>query len=82
MIVGGVRQVHADVMSESALALLQDHSVLAGYGQLVHHIINRAGTDWCPAREPFGYAGLCTLLDDMERALEAAPGRAGREARQ
>lgn len=48
MIVGGVRQVHADVMSESALALLQDHSVLAGYGQLVHHIINRAGTDWCP----------------------------------
>lgn len=48
MIVGGVRQVHADVMSESALALLQDHDVLAGYGQLVQHIINRAGTDWCP----------------------------------
>ncbi|MBO6003224.1 MAG: hypothetical protein J6P53_07000, partial [Mailhella sp.] len=41
-----------------------------------------AGTDWCPAREPFGYAGLCALLDDMERALEAAPGRGDREARQ
>lgn len=48
MVAGGVRQVHADVMSEPALKLLQDHGVLAGYGQLVDHIINRAGTDWCP----------------------------------
>ena len=48
MVVGGVRQVHADVMSEPALALLQAHGVTAGYGQLVDHIINRAGTDWCP----------------------------------
>ena len=48
MVVGGVSQVHADVMSEPALALLQAHGVTAGYGQLVDHIINRAGTDWCP----------------------------------
>lgn len=48
MVVGGVRQVHADVMSEPALALLQNHGVTAGFGQLVDHIINRAGTDWCP----------------------------------
>ena len=48
MVVGGVRQVHADVMSEPALAMLQKHGVDAQYGQLVDHIINRTGTDWCP----------------------------------
>lgn len=48
MVVGGVRQVFADVMSEPALALLQTHDVKADYGQLVDHIINRAGNDWCP----------------------------------
>lgn len=48
MAVGGVRQVHADVMSEPALALLQRHGVMAQYDQLVDHIINRAGDGWCP----------------------------------
>ena len=48
MVVGAVSQVFADVMSEPALALLQAHGITAGYGQLVDHIINRAGTDWCP----------------------------------
>ena len=48
MVGGGVSQVHADVMSEPALALLQAHGVVTSYGQLVDHIINRAGTDWCP----------------------------------
>lgn len=48
MVAGGVKQVYADVMSEPALALLQIHGVTADYGQLVDHIINRAGTDWCP----------------------------------
>ena len=48
MVAGGVRRVHADVMSEPALALLQAHGVQTGYSTLVHHIINRDGTDWCP----------------------------------
>lgn len=48
MVVGGVRQVHADVMSEPALAMLQNHGVDAQYSQLVDHIINRTGTDCCP----------------------------------
>lgn len=51
MIVGGVRQVHGDVMSEPALELLQKHGVTAEYGQLVDHIINRAGTGWCPMEQ-------------------------------
>lgn len=48
MVQGGVKQVWADVMSEPAMALLQAHGVKTEYGQLVDHIINRAGTDWCP----------------------------------
>ena len=48
MVVGGAKHVHADVMSKPALALLQHHHVEADYGTLVDHIINRAGTDWCP----------------------------------
>lgn len=51
MAVGGVRHVYADVMSEPALALLQAHGVKAEYGQLVDHIINRAGTGWCPMEQ-------------------------------
>ena len=48
MVMGDVKQVHADVMSEPALALLQQHGVKAEYGTLVDHIINRTGDDWCP----------------------------------
>ncbi|MBR5673833.1 MAG: DUF1893 domain-containing protein [Muribaculaceae bacterium] len=48
MVKGNVRHVYADVMSDPAFALLKVHSIEAEYGELVDHIINRAGTDWCP----------------------------------
>ena len=48
LVVGGVKRVHADVMSEPALVLLQHHGIEAGYGTLVDHIINRTGDGWCP----------------------------------
>ena len=48
MVTGGVNRVYADVMSEPALALLQQYGVIAEYGTLVDHIINRTGDDWCP----------------------------------
>ena len=48
MVTGGINHVYADVMSQPALALLQQHGVDAEYGTLVDHIINRTGTDWCP----------------------------------
>ena len=51
MVAGGVKHVHADVMSEGALSLLNAHGVMAEYGQLVHHIINRDGTGWCPMEQ-------------------------------
>lgn len=51
MVMGGVNRVYADVMSEPASALLLAHGVTAEYGQLVDHIINRAGTGWCPMEQ-------------------------------
>lgn len=51
MVTGGINRVYADVMSEPALELLQKHGVSAEYDQLVNHIINRAGTGWCPMEQ-------------------------------
>lgn len=51
MIVGGVKRVHADVMSEPALDLLLAHGVIAEYTTLTHHIINRTGDGWCPMEQ-------------------------------
>ena len=48
MVAGGIKQVHADVMSQPALDLLQQHGIMASYSTMVDHIINRNGTDWCP----------------------------------
>lgn len=64
MAAGGTRQVWADVMSTSALALLQNHGVKAECGQLVHHIINRTGDDWCPMER------LSRGLDDPEAIIQ------------
>lgn len=69
MVVGGIKRVHADVMSEPALALLQDHGIIAEYGQLVDHIINRDGTDWCPmeklSRDENNPAAIVARIQDF-----------------
>lgn len=48
MVMGEAKHVHADVMSQPALVLLQRHGIEAEYGTLVDHIINRTGDGWCP----------------------------------
>lgn len=69
MVVGGIKQVHADVMSEPALALLQAHGIIAEYVQLVDHIINRAGNDWCPmeklSRDEIDPAVIVTKIQEF-----------------
>lgn len=51
MILGGVRRVYADVISESALSLFRQSGVELSYGKLVNSIINRSGTDICPVEK-------------------------------
>ena len=44
----GIRALHANVISESALEVLTDHQIPTRYTQLVPHISNRARDGRCP----------------------------------
>ncbi len=48
MMLGGVTELYADVISDLALELLQQSPMAVHYTQRVDHIINRAHTGWCP----------------------------------
>lgn len=48
IILGGVAELHTDVISEAALALLAAADVKVSYDRVVTHIINREGTGHCP----------------------------------
>ena len=48
MILGGVAELHADVISEPALSLLAESPVRVSYGEKVPSIRNRARTGFCP----------------------------------
>lgn len=64
MILGKVRSVHADVISEPALALLKRSNVSVAYSTLTPNIINRSGTGLCPVE---------TLCLDCLTAEECLP---------
>lgn len=63
MILGHVREVYARIISQSALRLLQQADIPVSYAQCVGHIINRAGTDWCPVEK------LCDQAATAEECL-------------
>lgn len=48
MIMGGVKRLYTDVISDEALELLRDSKVEVTFGQRVPHIINRTHTGRCP----------------------------------
>ena len=48
MVLGGVRELFADVISHPALELLAHYRVRVSYTVAVDHIINRTRTGWCP----------------------------------
>lgn len=48
MILGEVKEIYADIISLSALALLREAGVEADFGHIVPFIQNRDKTDWCP----------------------------------
>lgn len=64
MILGGVRDVYGEVVSEAALRLFEDEGVKVSYGTLVPHIINRKGDGICPVE---------TLCADCRTAEECLP---------
>ena len=44
----GAKAVYAGIMSEAALAVLEEAGIAATYGQLVPYIVNRTGDGMCP----------------------------------
>lgn len=48
MILGGVKEIYADVISLSALVLLREAGLDADFRQIVPFIWNRDKSDWCP----------------------------------
>lgn len=48
MIVSGVKELYADVISQGALDLLQGTDTKVSYKKAVPHIVNRSGTGLCP----------------------------------
>ena len=67
MVLGGVRELFADVISHPALELLARYRVRVSYTVAVDHIINRTRTGWCPmeirCRE-------CTTADECLEQIE------------
>lgn len=47
-ILGGVKELYAEVISLSALILLREVGVEADFQTVVPYIRNRDGNDWCP----------------------------------
>ena len=64
MVLGGVKEVYADVMSEPAHEMFRAAGIPVAYGVLVPAIRNRAGDGWCPVE---------TLCRDVATAEECLP---------
>ena len=64
MVLGGVKEVAAGVISTPALQLLQAQGIPVRYGQEVPHIVNRSGSGICPVEE---------LCSDCTTAAECLP---------
>ncbi len=47
-VIAGVRSIYARVISQPALLVLQSNGISVCYDETTEHIINRAGTDFCP----------------------------------
>ncbi|MFI3295407.1 MAG: DUF1893 domain-containing protein [Rikenellaceae bacterium] len=68
MILSGVREVYADVISQRALALLEREGVVVSHAQVVPYIINRLGDGQCPleSRCPEGMT-LAQIKEQVDR---------------
>lgn len=51
LILGAVKQIHADVLSKPAFNLLNATDIIVSYEELVENINNRAGTGICPVED-------------------------------
>ncbi|MCC8087966.1 MAG: DUF1893 domain-containing protein [Rikenellaceae bacterium] len=60
-----LKEVYAEVMSESAVQVLSQAGIKYGYGRLVSEIMNRDGSDLCPMEN------LCRNIDTPHEGIMA-----------
>ena len=65
MIHGGVKEIYTKMISDHALALLEEHGVPVEYDVKVPYIINRTQDDMCPMEK------TCLLISDPKAAYDA-----------
>lgn len=63
LVLGGVRELYADLISLPALALLRRHGVKVEFQHVVPHIWNRTKTDTCPVEK------ICGDVDTVDAML-------------
>lgn len=51
MILGGIKELYTDVISQSALTLLQGTDINTNFGRVVPFIQNRDKSGWCPVEK-------------------------------
>ena len=61
----GVKELYAKVISQHALAVLQNHHIEVSYGELVEAIRNRTNTGFCPMET------AVLQIADADEALQA-----------
>lgn len=70
MIMGGVKQVYADTISELALELFSQTDIKVDFGDRVPHIINRNKTDMCPMERSTQHLNsLDTIIDAIDKFI-------------
>lgn len=65
MVKGGVKNVYAEVLSKSAVAVFERYGVPYSFGTLTDRIINRRGDDTCPMEK------TVACIDEPEAAYPA-----------
>lgn len=68
MILGGIVEVYADIISSAALGFLQDKGLRVYFGCEVTYIINRNGDGICPVEQ------LCLLCNSAVECLTLIEG--------
>jgi hypothetical protein len=63
LVLGRIQAIHADVISEPALRLLQNAQIKVYYGKTVSFILNRDQSGWCPLEK------LCYSATTAEEIL-------------
>lgn len=68
MVLGGIKEVYADIISSKALSLFRKYGVKVGFAQEVPFIWNRARTGGCPVET------MCSEEESAEAILPLIPG--------